>query len=39
MKFGGGLLLWAAIAWVFFSWYRDEQKYGLIPRDQRMPMQ
>ncbi len=28
MKFGGGLLLWGAITWVFFSWWRDEQRYG-----------
>lgn len=33
MKFGGGLLLWAAIAWVFFSWYADEQRYGLVNAD------
>ncbi len=31
MKFGGGLLLWGAITWVFFSWYKEEQRYGLIP--------
>jgi putative membrane protein len=28
MKFGGGLLLWGAITWVFFEWWRDEQRYG-----------
>ncbi len=27
MKIGGGLILWGFIAWVFFSWYADEQKY------------
>lgn len=39
MKFGGGLLLWAAITWVFFSWYGEEQRYGLIPsdRNQQLP--
>ena len=39
MKFGGGLFLWAAIAWVFFSWYSEEQRYGLIPseRNQQLP--
>ena len=26
MKIGGGLILWVAIAWVFFSWYAEEQK-------------
>jgi len=33
MKFGMGLLLWSAITWVFFSWYREEQRYGVIPVD------
>lgn len=28
MKFGGGLILWGAIAAVFFTWYAEEQKYG-----------
>jgi hypothetical protein len=28
MKLGGGLVLWAFIAAVFFSWWADEQKYG-----------
>ncbi|HSF84277.1 MAG TPA: cytochrome c oxidase assembly protein [Acidimicrobiia bacterium] len=28
MKLGGGLILWAFIAAVFFSWWADEQKYG-----------
>lgn len=27
MKLGGGFLLWSAIAWIWFSWYRDEQQY------------
>ncbi len=26
MKIGGGLILWTAIAWVFFTWYEREQK-------------
>ena len=30
MKFGGGLVLWGAIAAVFFRWYADEQRYGAI---------
>ena len=39
MKFGGGLFLWAAITWVFFSWYNEEQRYGLVPtdRNQQLP--
>ena len=35
MKFGGGFILWGAIAWVFFTWYGDEQRYGLIPDSNR----
>ena len=31
MKIGGGLILWGWIAWVFFSWYADEQKYATPP--------
>ena len=31
MKFGGGLLLWGAITWVFFDWWREEQMYGTVP--------
>jgi putative membrane protein len=27
MKLGGGFLLWTAIAWIWFSWYRDEQQH------------
>jgi putative membrane protein len=27
MKVGGGLILWGFIAWIFFSWYAEEQKY------------
>lgn len=27
MKIGGGLIIWGFIAWVFFSWWADEQKY------------
>jgi hypothetical protein len=27
MKLGGGLILWGFIAWIFFSWYAEEQKY------------
>lgn len=26
MKIGGGLILWTAIGWVFFSWYADERR-------------
>jgi len=39
MKFGGGLFLWAAITWVFFTWYAEEQRYGVIPsdRNQQLP--
>ena len=32
MKLGGGLLLWGFIAWVFFSWWNEEQRYGAIDR-------
>ena len=32
MKIGGGLVLWVAIAWVFFSWYEDEQKHETGPK-------
>ncbi|HEX9854978.1 MAG TPA: cytochrome c oxidase assembly protein [Acidimicrobiia bacterium] len=28
MKLGGGLILWTAIAWVFFSWYAEEQRFS-----------
>ena len=31
MKIGGGLILWVAIAWVFFSWYDREQKLETGP--------
>ncbi|MGB9358698.1 MAG: cytochrome c oxidase assembly protein [Acidimicrobiia bacterium] len=31
MKIGGGLVLWVAIAWVFFSWYDEEQKHETGP--------
>jgi putative membrane protein len=31
MKIGGGLILWIAIGWVFFSWYADEQKQETGP--------
>mgnify|MGYP001812803425 FL=1 len=31
MKIGGGLILWVAIAWVFFSWYDNEQQYETGP--------
>jgi putative membrane protein len=37
MKFGGGLILWIAIAWTFFSWYNEEQRYstpGRVPGPQ-----
>jgi putative membrane protein len=27
MKIGAGLLLWAYIAWIWFSWWNDEQRY------------
>ena len=30
MKFGGGFLLWGAMAVVFFRWFADEQRYGAI---------
>ena len=32
MKLGGGLLLWGFIAWVFFSWWNEEQRYGAVDR-------
>ncbi len=28
MKLGGGMILWAFIAAVFFSWWAEEQRYG-----------
>lgn len=31
MKIGGGLILWTAIAWIFFSWYNEEQGYETGP--------
>ena len=31
MKIGGGLILWLAIGWIFFSWYAEEQKYETGP--------
>lgn len=31
MKIIGGLILWGWIAWVFFSWYAEEQKYETGP--------
>lgn len=39
MKFGGGLLLWGAMAWVFFSWYAEEQRFGVSrpDRNQQLP--
>ncbi len=30
MKIGGGLIIWGFIAWVFFSWWNEEQKYGAV---------
>jgi hypothetical protein len=27
MKLGAGLLLWGYIAWIWFSWWNDEQRY------------
>ena len=37
MKIGMGLVLWGWIAWVFFSWYAEEQKHAVgpivVPRD------
>ena len=32
MKLGGGLLLWGFIAWVFFTWWSEEQRYGAVDR-------
>jgi putative membrane protein len=37
MKLGGGLLLWGFIAWVFFSWWADEQRYGAQDRPMVQP--
>jgi putative membrane protein len=31
MKIGGGLIIWGFIAWVFFSWWAEEQKYTTPP--------
>jgi putative membrane protein len=31
MKLGGGLVLWAVIAWIFFRWYGQEQRDGWDP--------
>jgi putative membrane protein len=31
MKIGGGLIIWGFIAWVFFSWWAEEQKYETPP--------
>lgn len=31
MKIGGTLLLWGFIAWIWFSWYFEEQKYATPP--------
>jgi len=31
MKIGGGLILWGFIAWVFFSWFAEEQRYATPP--------
>jgi putative membrane protein len=31
MKIGGGLILWGVITWIFFSWWRDEQRYESPP--------
>lgn len=28
MKLGGGLLLWGVIAWIWFSWWNEEQRYS-----------
>jgi putative membrane protein len=27
MKIGGGLIIWGFLAWIFFSWWADEQRY------------
>ncbi len=32
MKLGGGFLLWGYIAWIWFSWWNDEQRYSDPPR-------
>jgi putative membrane protein len=32
MKLGGGLILWAGIAAVFFTWWAEEQRYSKYPR-------
>lgn len=33
MKLGAGLLLWGYIAWIWFSWWNEEQRYSNpIPR-------
>jgi putative membrane protein len=37
MKFGGGFILWGAIAAVFFRWYADEQRYGALDGLARLP--
>lgn len=31
MKLGAGLLLWGYIAWIWFSWWNDEQRYSNPP--------
>ncbi len=31
MKIGGTLLLWGFIAWIWFSWYRDERRHETGP--------
>lgn len=28
MKLGAGFLLWGFIAWIWFSWWNEEQRYG-----------
>ncbi|MDJ0924976.1 MAG: cytochrome c oxidase assembly protein [Acidimicrobiia bacterium] len=28
MKLGAGILLWGYIAWIWFSWWNDEQRYS-----------
>lgn len=32
MKLGAGLLLWGYIAWIWFSWWNDEQRYSNPPQ-------
>lgn len=37
MKIGGGLIIWGFIAWVFFSWWAEEQRYATPPVLVRRP--